>query len=187
VHSRPPLRQARAQTFLSTEAYGVALGSNIPRSVLKGRQILLSEQNLFERLADLLSLYPDDVASHGHRVTQYAPRYRVALSLLNEDATEGKVALSWDVRTATASKQFALDWIYAIEPVFPDHLEPVFQRLNVLHNFTIESQVQYQAPLAITPQRLDAGYGLAPEDLTVFINSAEWTLCQSNHLFTKGF
>jgi phosphatidylinositol glycan class S len=46
----------------------------------------------------------------------------------------------------------------------------------------VESQVQYYAPLAFEPKRLTFGdteaSGLTQEDLTVFVNSAEWTLGQ---------
>jgi phosphatidylinositol glycan class S len=55
-------------------------------------------------------------------------------------------------------------------------------RLSILHNFTVESQVQYYAPLAFEPKRLTFGdtesSGLTQEDLTVFVNSAEWSLGQ---------
>lgn len=55
-------------------------------------------------------------------------------------------------------------------------------QLSILHNFTVESQVQYHAPLAFEPRRVTLGdtevSGLTQEDLTVFINSAEWTLGQ---------
>ena len=61
------------------------------------------------------------------------------------------------------------------------HVRPTLDRFGVLHNFTVESQVQYHAPLAFTPITLDNGertiHGLTQEDLTVFVNSAEWTLC----------
>lgn len=61
-------------------------------------------------------------------------------------------------------------------------MSPVLSRLNVLHNFTIESQVQFHAPLAFDPLQLAVPngtlHGLTPEDLTVFVNSAEWTLCK---------
>jgi len=53
----------------------------------------------------------------------------------------------------------------------------------VLHNFTVESQVQFHAPLAFKPTPISTNdvdaYGLTPEDLTVFINSAQWTLSSS--------
>lgn len=66
--------------------------------------------------------------------------------------------------------------------VFAEHISPVLKKLSVLHNFTIESQVQMHGPLAFEPRALEAGgkemYGLTQEDLTVFVNSAEWTLCK---------
>lgn len=62
-----------------------------------------------------------------------------------------------------------------------DHLFPILSQLNVLHNTTVESQVQYHAPLAFEPTKFTDGntsfHGVTPEDLTVFINSAEWSLC----------
>ena len=57
------------------------------------------------------------------------------------------------------------------------HIQPILQRLSTLHNFTIESQVQFHAPLAFTPVQTEHAFGITSEDLTVFVNSAEWTLC----------
>lgn len=60
-----------------------------------------------------------------------------------------------------------------------EHIAPILSSLSILHNFTIESQVQFHAPLAFEPRPIaEDAYGLSPEDLTVFINSAEWTLCE---------
>lgn len=51
----------------------------------------------------------------------------------------------------------------------------------MLHDFVIESQIQFHAPLAFEPVRIISEngtlYGVTPADLTVFVNSAEWTLC----------
>lgn len=62
-----------------------------------------------------------------------------------------------------------------------EHITPTLDRLSILHNFTIESQIQFHAPLAFEPRTLEIDnmvkFGLIQEDLTVFINSAEWTLC----------
>ena len=56
----------------------------------------------------------------------------------------------------------------------------MLQRLSLLHNFTIESQVQYYAPLAFEPIKLEEeSWGLTQEQLSVFVNSAEWTLSSS--------
>lgn len=61
------------------------------------------------------------------------------------------------------------------------YIQPTLDKLSVLHNFTIESQVQLHAPLAFLPTTIahnsSQAFGLTPEDLTVFVNSAEWTLC----------
>ncbi|KAG6873091.1 hypothetical protein C0995_003137 [Termitomyces sp. Mi166 len=97
-----------------------------------------------------------------HRVAQYSPRYRLSFTLLNEDASAGNSFLGWDVKN-----------------VIFHHIQPVLTQLKGLHNFTIESQVQFHAPLAFTPRTLETGFGIDPEDLTVFVNSAEWTLSSS--------
>ena len=61
-----------------------------------------------------------------------------------------------------------------------------------MHNFTVESQVQYHAPLAFRPRTIERdgkiGHGLTPGDLTIFVNSAEWTLCMypPPHLIHPG-
>ncbi|KAH8101175.1 phosphatidylinositol-glycan biosynthesis class S protein, partial [Cristinia sonorae] len=100
------------------------------------------------------------------RVVKYSPRYRLAFSLLNEDASSGNAAVSWEV-----------------EKALERFLRPTLDRFSVLHNFTLESQVQYHAPLAFKPITLENGidriHGLTQEDLTVFVNSAQWTLSSS--------
>lgn len=55
------------------------------------------------------------------------------------------------------------------------YITPLLDQLSLLHNFTIESQVQYHAPLAFKPRPSR----LSSEDLSVFVNSAEWSLCES--------
>jgi phosphatidylinositol glycan class S len=55
------------------------------------------------RLVDVLSalLVPYyDLPDQEHRVAQYAPRYRLAFTLLNENAAAGKAAVSWDISSA---------------------------------------------------------------------------------------
>jgi len=118
---------------------------------------------LADTLATLLTPYTSLRSSQAERVVSYSPRYRLAFTLLNEDAASGNAALSWDVHAAMTAQ-----------------VSPLLQRLSVLHNFTVESQVQYHGPLAFEPRSLQGDeYGLTPEDLTVFINSAGWTLSSS--------
>jgi GPI-anchor transamidase subunit S len=113
-----------------------------------------------------------------HRVAHYSPRYRLSFTLLNEDAAAGNSAAGWDIQEAI----FRSPMLTKYEPeiilmLLTGHIIPYTTQLSILHNFTIESQVQYHAPLAFKPLALDGGFGITPEDLQVFINSAEWTLC----------
>ncbi|KIM86728.1 hypothetical protein PILCRDRAFT_815979 [Piloderma croceum F 1598] len=143
------------------------------KSSAQDRQLSLTTANvltddspttLIDTLSDLLAPYaPSD--SHDC-VVQYAPRYRLAFTMLNEDAAAGQAVHGWDIQDAIAQ-----------------HISPHLLRLSVLHNFTIESQVQFHAPLAFKPIPISvdgrAAHGLMPEDLTVFVNSAQWTLSSS--------
>lgn len=56
----------------------------------------------------------------------------------------------------------------------------MLEELSVLHNFTVESQVQYHAPLAFTPHPVAVGdetaFELDQDQLKTFVNSAEWSL-----------
>ncbi|KAF8889674.1 phosphatidylinositol-glycan biosynthesis class S protein-domain-containing protein [Infundibulicybe gibba] len=112
-------------------------------------------ESLPSQLVDLLEnlLAPfSGIPEQEHRVIQYSTRYRLSFTLLNEDAAAGSSMYDWDVVNS-----------------IHNHISPILNQLVLLHNFTIESQVQYHAPLAFKPQ-----------DLTVFVNSAEWTLSSSS-------
>ncbi|KAF9261717.1 hypothetical protein L218DRAFT_905202 [Marasmius fiardii PR-910] len=142
----------------------VVLPSRSQEIVIEGRELRwplekASASGLAKTLASLIIPVKD------HRVAQYSPRYRLSFSLLNEDSSGGQVVKTWDVSSGIAR-----------------HIEPITSALSVLHNFTIESQVQFYAPLAFEPHKIsdDGTHGLTPEQLTVFINSAEWTLSSSS-------
>ncbi|OJA17660.1 hypothetical protein AZE42_03010 [Rhizopogon vesiculosus] len=116
-------------------------------------------------LSDLIAPSESSI-SHSQRIVQYSDHYRLAFTLLHENATPHRFVETWDVQNALAEFVF-----------------PLLSKLSVLHNFTVRSQVQYHAPLAFEPKRISLGdtevSGLTQEDLTVFINSAEWTLSSS--------
>lgn len=115
-------------------------------------------------LADTLTtlLIPSTIPDRDQVVAQYSPRYRLAFTLLNEDAAAGQAVTGWDISDAMKR-----------------HIDPAMASLAVLHNFTVESQIQFHGSLAFNPSPVgDDAYGLTQEDLTVFVNSAEWTLCK---------
>ncbi|KAH7923098.1 hypothetical protein BV22DRAFT_1069392 [Leucogyrophana mollusca] len=153
-------------------AYSIAVGASSevgPRRHLTiSEHVANSASRTSEILADLIAPYstPRDSPIQEQRVAQYAPRYRLAFTLLNEDAVSNQSIIGWDVQGAIA-----------------EHLSPIIVKLSGVHNFTLESQVQFHAPLAFEPRPIGISdrdtFGLTQEDLTVFINSAEWTLSSS--------
>ncbi|KAI0370586.1 hypothetical protein BV20DRAFT_943936 [Pilatotrama ljubarskyi] len=165
----------------SKAAYNVVLGRGNAESTVEGRELRydmypeddaasydVSLGRLADTLTKLLAPYSSYSASRiqAQRVMKYSPRYRLAFTLLNEDAASGSAAMAWDVQDAIQRQ-----------------MGPLLAKLSDLHNFTIESQVQFHAPLAFQPRPIQHesrdAHGLTQEDLTVFINSAEWTLSSS--------
>ncbi|OAX42620.1 hypothetical protein K503DRAFT_826775 [Rhizopogon vinicolor AM-OR11-026] len=163
------LRLRGADDEEAFDSYTVVLGERT--SIAHSRQLRVSETDAqsAKRLSCLLSdliANSESSISHSQRIVQYSDHYRLAFTLLHENATPRRFVETWDVQNALA--EFVL---------------PLLSKLSVLHNFTVESQVQYHAPLAFEPKRIFLGEtevsGLTQEDLTVFINSAEWTLSSS--------
>ncbi|KAF9653708.1 hypothetical protein BDM02DRAFT_3135231 [Thelephora ganbajun] len=151
------------------DAYVVKFDASSQDTKVQGRNLILagggsSPSKLANLLIDLLT--PRYTAADEQKIAKYSPRYRLAFSLLNENAALGKSAIGWDLN-GTLSRYFI----------------PTLQSLQLLHNFTIESQVQFHAPLAFDPTQIthlgDNAHGLTHEDLTVFVNSAEWSLSSS--------
>ncbi|PPQ67761.1 hypothetical protein CVT24_002771 [Panaeolus cyanescens] len=119
-------------------------------------------RHVVDLLEDLLAPVVD--ASHFNNLAvQYSSRYRLSFSLLNEDSAAGDMISGWN-----------------IEHALRVHITPLLEDLSSLHNFTIESQVQFHAPLAFRPAASDGYWGITREDLNVFVNSAEWILSSSS-------
>ncbi|EJD39576.1 hypothetical protein AURDEDRAFT_116108 [Auricularia subglabra TFB-10046 SS5] len=120
-----------------------------------------------DTLGELLSPYASKKhEADNQRVAKYAPKYRLSFTLLNEDVSSIGYH-SWEIEQS----------IY-------QYLTPTLNQLRALHDFEIESQVQYYAPLAfqpehVNPESADSHYTLNREDITIFVNSAEWTLSSS--------
>lgn len=139
--------------------YSVTLGSS---DAIHGRTLSVPSYDA-QHIADALTarIPPSSV---DHRVAEFARRYRLAFTLVNEDSTSPNSHTSWDIRS-----------------LIETHITPLTRALAPIHNFTFESHVQFHAPLAFDPiQTEDGEYALTREDLTVFINSAEWTLSSSS-------
>ncbi|KAI0035478.1 phosphatidylinositol-glycan biosynthesis class S protein-domain-containing protein [Vararia minispora EC-137] len=176
---RLPLPSTARLAFWSTDklearaggrdGYTVEVVHGLDHPVVKSRHLSVPVHEAVARLPDLLLplVYPYAAGYRRggleHLVAQYAPRYKLAFTLLNEDAAAGKAITGWDIHRSIQR-----------------HISPVLHRVSALHNFTIESQVHFHSPLAFEPvlANFEDGpiYGLTQDDLKVFVNSAEWSL-----------
>lgn len=94
----------------------------------------------------------DSLAKRTTRSVKYAPSYHLTFSLF----TGGDQPSSWDIESAV-----------------DDYMKPVLDVLAPIHNFTIDTQVQLYATPGVQSQILNK------EELSSFINAAEWPLSPS--------
>ena len=86
------------------------------------------------------------------RSLKYAPTYHLTFSLF----TSGPAPSSWDIEAAVA-----------------EYMQPILDVLGPIHNFTIDTQVQLYAAPGVQSAVL------SKQDLSSFINAAEWPLSPS--------
>lgn len=122
------------------------------------------------------------VADNDGRVVKFSPQYKLAFTLLNEDSTLGSAILDWDAptlirSTSSSSRSFQVTGSDAPNG-FSGSIGPLLGSLAPLHNFTIETQAQYFAPLAVELHHKydEAGAYVDEADLKAFVNNAEWNL-----------
>ncbi|KAL2013282.1 hypothetical protein VTN00DRAFT_807 [Thermoascus crustaceus] len=114
----------------------------------------------------LNSASPELVESISRRLTRslkYAETYHLTFSLF----TPGSEPSSWDIETA-----------------IQEYLNPLLEAFAPISNFSVDTQVQLYAsfsPTAPQPEydESQAAWTLRKEDLSAFINAAEWPLSPS--------
>ena len=112
------------------------------------------------------SIHPELAAKLASRMTrsvQYAPTYHLTFSLFTPTASPS----NWDIESAIATS-----------------LVPLLDALSVISKFTVDTQVQLHAKFApsVHAPEYDEEVGvwtLRDEDLSGFINAAEWPLSPS--------
>ena len=107
--------------------------------------------------------YAARIASRMRRSLEYAPTYHITISLFTPSASPS----SWEVELALA-----------------EYFIPLLDSLSAVSNFTIDTQVQLHATLSpsVHAAEFDAAnqvWTLREEDLSGFINAAEWPLSPS--------
>ena len=103
------------------------------------------------------------LASRMTRSLKYAPTYHITFSLFSPTASPS----TWDIELALA-----------------DYLVPLLESLSGISNFTVDTQVQLYATFSPSVHKPeydpDLGvWSLREEDLSGFINAAEWPLSPS--------
>ncbi|PWY91245.1 hypothetical protein BO70DRAFT_368381 [Aspergillus heteromorphus CBS 117.55] len=116
--------------------------------------------------AMLNSLSPELIESMTRRLRRslkYAETYHLAFSLF----TPGSSPSSWDIQAAVH-----------------DYISPLLDAFSPISNFTVDTQVQLYAtfsPTAPSPEydETHSAWTLKKDDLSAFINAAEWPLSPS--------
>ncbi|KAI9815938.1 MAG: GPI transamidase component [Pycnora praestabilis] len=120
-----------------------------------------------EPRSTLIKSLPADLAANlarrSTRSLKYSPTYHLTFSLFSPNA----VPSSWD-----------------IEDALNEYLSPLLESFSSISNFTIDTQVQLYASFSPSVQepQFDAEKGvwtLRREDLSGFVNAAEWPLSPS--------
>ncbi|GAQ03423.1 GPI transamidase component PIG-S [Aspergillus lentulus] len=117
-------------------------------------------------LAVLNSISPqlaESISRRLRRSMKYAETYHLAFSLF----TPGAEPSSWDIQAAVE-----------------EYISPLLQALEPISNFTVDTQVQLYATFSPTAPKPEydealAAWTLKKEDLSAFINAAEWPLSPS--------
>ncbi|PKY02502.1 hypothetical protein P168DRAFT_311876 [Aspergillus campestris IBT 28561] len=125
-----------------------------------------SSSNNQQPSAILNSISPqlaENIARRLRRSMKYADTYHLAFSLF----TPGAEPSSWDIQAAVQ-----------------EYISPVLQSFAPISNFTVDTQVQLYAtfsPTAPRPEYDDSlsAWTLKKDDLSAFINAAEWPLSPS--------
>jgi len=150
-----------ANTVPSSGSSSSTLATFIAREL---RETFAEEQAIISYLLSASSMAPEQrpqavapevtesLAKRSTRSLRNAPTYHLTFSLFTGGATPS----SWD-----------------IEAAINEYMRPVLDVLGPIHNFTIDTQVQLYATPGVQ------SLVLSKEDLSSFINEAEWPLSPS--------
>jgi phosphatidylinositol glycan class S len=165
-----PRSELRADTtqldiFYPPSQVPIPSSSNPPLSVFIAEELqrLYSEEKA--TIAHILSggtagRDSESISRRLRRSMKYADTYHLSFSLF----TPGSAPSSWDIQAAVQ-----------------EYLSPLLHAFGPISNFTIDTQVQLYAtfsPMAPPPvyDETESAWTLKKEDLSAFINAAEWPL-----------
>ncbi|KAK5074151.1 GPI transamidase component [Lithohypha guttulata] len=117
-----------------------------------------------EDIQSFIQTLPQDMTNNiqkaANRAFKPGSNYHLSISLF----TAGSAPSSWDIRQALDT-----------------YIEPIVYALSSTSNISVASQVQLYSSFSpsVQPQQRDSTWRLKKEDLTSFVNTAEWPLSPS--------
>lgn len=101
-----------------------------------------------------------EVQKSANRAFKPSSEYHLTFSLF----TAGPAPSSWDVR-----------------PLLGKYIQPILHAISSTSNVSVASQIQLYSSFSpsVQPQQVENGWQLRKEDLTSFVNTAEWPLSPS--------
>lgn len=135
-------------------------------SATRSSQASQSSSNRDQRSSRLKAISPELASSIARRKTRslkYAETYHITLSLFSPSS----VPSSWDIESA-----------------LEEYITPLLSAFSSISNFSIDTQVQLYATFSPSAQQPEYDpergvWTLRQEDLSAFINAAEWPLSPS--------
>ena len=123
-------------------------------------------------------------------MVNFSPRYKLVISLLNQNSAAGDALLRWDIfKLLEREPNYSYlglqlgELLTILLDCRSGHLAPLLTSLAPLHTFEIQTQIQYFAPLTVDLHDVEGEDGkfVLEEDLKAFINPAGWNLGQLTH------
>lgn len=117
-----------------------------------------------DAIQDFVKTLPGDlmmeVQKSANRAFKSSSEYHLTFSLF----TAGPAPSSWDIQAALNK-----------------HIQPILHALSSTTNISVASQIQLYSSFSpsVQPQQTENGWQLRKEDLTSFVNTAEWPLSPS--------
>lgn len=120
-------------------------------------------QRMFDQEIDLFKGFDDETSK---KVIAYSPKYHLTFSLFSQ----GGSPVSWEIAEALQA-----------------YFVPFKKELIRVANFTIDTQVQFYSTLSVEPKKADNTFVLTQDDLSTFVNFAEWSLSSIHSYPTINF
>lgn len=193
----PPSSGLRPALEVEVTASAGNTSFEISRSTLRSRFLYAAAQraNLPSMLAEWLrAVFSDEQHSVAHQIATLSTNNAQAHTFLKSASADSMHEIvRRDTRAVKSSPTYHLTFSlftaegtpssWAVEAALKSHIQPLVAALSAISNFTITTQIQMYSPFSpaiplYKVENLD-GVFLKEDDLSAFVNAAEWPLSPS--------